>query len=358
MRRPLGWLCLLLAISITWLGQALAGDEALVEEVLQDVEAGDLAHARALVDLADAEDSTTHHRCELLTWIVDLAELQRGLRPRDEVLAKGRALRVEPSDLPLLRRSQRALGSGRSYLDPQVRAAYHAIAPTLSPEMLFVLTRDPERRVRRLAVSALAEQLAPLRAGVSAGGCLTPAEQLRLADPAQLQILIDRLSDRTGDRTDRIPADLAVRSPGTATALHALVLIEAAALPALQEQQDREGVAATIAAIHSAVANRLRRFPESTWFCAEGDHARAHGVALEHCGRQLPGAARFCPKCGDEVRTVCATCGELVRSGSQFCPSCGGAASDPSGSCVRCGAAAPPKSGFCPQCGLDLQQGE
>ena len=343
--------CLLLVLGFT-LGPALALDEALVADVLAEIESGDLVHARELLETAEARDP-------LLEWVLLVAEQHAGLTPRQAVLDRGRELAIQPADLPFLRRAPRARGTARSYLEPQVREAYHAVGPTLPTETLMALSRDPERRVRRLAVSGLAEQLGLLRAQVDRGVCLEPKQQRAMSDPTLIQLLIDRLSDRDG-HTDRIPADMAVRSAGSASAMHALVLIEAAALPALEEQRDRDGATGAIAAIHSAVAERLRRYPRSTWFCADGDHGRTHGLALLHCGRPLPESARYCPVCGDQVRETCAACGELLGVGQDFCPKCGSASEGEVNVpvCDQCGVAIPPQSGFCPTCGHDLRRTE
>jgi len=41
------------------------------------------------------------------------------------------------------------------------------------------------------------------------------------------------------------------------------------------------------------------------------------------CGHEVKSRYRFCPACGDELRTVCAACGELMETNWKSCPHCG-----------------------------------
>ncbi|MCA8923576.1 MAG: hypothetical protein KDD82_17295 [Planctomycetes bacterium] len=177
--------------------------------------------------------------------------------------ARALAARVEPSDLALLRDVQASVGPRGAYFEVLIDAAYAAVERAEPPQLLE-LSASADPQTRGLAVAAIASWLAPLRARVTQGGWLEPDEQDAVRDADLIEALIARLGERAS-ALDRVPPELAVRVPRSATAYHALLLIEEPALPGLREADAVPGARATIAAIQSAVDLRQRRFPGSTW---------------------------------------------------------------------------------------------
>lgn len=301
--------------------------------------------AAVLLLAADAVDAVALQEDVLLERLVARAE-QLGARSH-------------PADLPLLRGVEAALGEARHVVAPVIRGAYRAIDARLPRgELLRLASQQEDPRARDAAVAAIARRAAALRAKVLDGGSLTAEEQADLADPALVALLIERLADRPGGgATDRLPADAVASGAGTATALHALTSVEAAALPALEEAAaaGRPGAREALEAVEAAVARRLRRHPGSTWCSATGEppHAAPRAPCPAPCGRPVPTTALFCPSCGARVRVVCVTCGALTPAGSTHCSSCGARAADAVGpACARCRAALPRDAGrYCTRCG-------
>ncbi len=58
-------------------------------------------------------------------------------------------------------------------------------------------------------------------------------------------------------------------------------------------------------------------------------------MRCENCGNENPEGAKFCIKCGKELKTpqpaVCPNCGTQVTPGTFFCPSCGTSVTAPDG---------------------------
>lgn len=352
-------------IALTLLGAASArpGFDAAEDEVLARIEARDLPGARAgivaLRALAGPGESHRGRRAELLDLGVALAG--EGA-PGAGALAWIERMRgrVEPRDLHLLRELEHALGvSGAVYLAPLRRAARTGVGPRQPRSLLLELAKDDDPELRRLAVSALATQVLPFRARVLAGEDLGPAEQRALASRELIEVLVARLADRpAAGATDHLPADLAATSPGVATALHALVLVEAPALDVLREDLNRPGAREAIAAIESAIALRLRRHPQSTWCSARGDTPR-EGPTRATCGecaRPIPAAAKFCPSCGARARVPCPTCLASLDVNAEGCGECGASSHPPHAvTCKGCKAVVRVPGKFCPECGGELR---
>lgn len=346
--------------------------------VLEHVAAGELVAARAAILKLrpGALDSARARRVDLLELAVALSEAdQSGEAPaREAVRARLDRMseRVDPRDLQLLRALTRALGApGQVYFTSLLRAARAQVGPRQPRSVLLELTRDPDPELRRLAVSALAGQLAPIRARVNAGDELGPAEQRALSNPELIRALIERLGDRVSGPgesagvTDDIPADLAAAAPGVASALHALVLVEAPALPALRQEATRStGARQAIAAIESAIAVRLGRYPRSTWCSAQGAPPREAVAARRPCPAcqtPLPASARYCPACGARARQGCPACHQLLDPGATFCPGCGASATPPPApgagarTCPACRAELRTPGRYCPECGAEVR---
>lgn len=362
-------LVLVLAPLLAALG-APGGVEPAEQAVLDHLTAGEMVAARAAAQglRPGANDSTRARRVDLLELAVALAEADAASDPaRVKPIVLGRverlAERVEARDLPLLRATARALGApGQVYLTPLLRAARAGIGPRQPRSLLLELSRDADPELRRLAVSALAAQLAPFRARVSAGEDLGPSEQRALSNPELIRALVERLSDRAASgATDQLAADLAASTPGAATALHALVLVEAPALPALRAEAGRSPAARqAIAAIESAIVVRLSRYPRSTWCSAQGAPPRevaASRQACPGCQAALPPSARYCPSCGQRARHGCPACHTLLEPGATWCASCGASAqADPRASaCPVCRAALRTRGRYCPECGAEVR---
>lgn len=49
----------------------------------------------------------------------------------------------------------------------------------------------------------------------------------------------------------------------------------------------------------------------------------AESVACPSCGAANDKSAKFCTKCGAQLKIKCPSCGEFVRVGSKFCTNCG-----------------------------------
>lgn len=354
-------------VLVLLLAQAAAASDAEAE-ALRALAAGDGAAARrAVAGLGgrapgSAEAEAAARRAAALLLAIDAVDaLEReDARALGALLERAERLaaRAVPADLPLLRDVERAAGEARLVVAPLLQGAYRAIDPRRPREELLRLAGDDDPRARDLAVGALAERLAALRAKVLAGGALDAAEQADVADPALVHLLIERLADRPGrGATDRLPADAAALGAGTSTALHALASIEAAALPALEEavRAGRPGAREALAAAHAAVAQRLRRHPGSTWCSAAGAPpiTAATAPCPAPCAREVPTSAQHCPACGARVRAVCTTCGALTSAALAHCTSCGARAGDEAGvPCGGCRAALPRAARACTRCGL------
>jgi hypothetical protein len=48
-----------------------------------------------------------------------------------------------------------------------------------------------------------------------------------------------------------------------------------------------------------------------------------HDTKCPVCGHEVKPHYRFCPACGNELRTVCPACGELMETNWKSCPHCG-----------------------------------
>ena len=74
-----------------------------------------------------------------------------------------------------------------------------------------------------------------------------------------------------------------------------------------------------------------------------------------YCGSPTPYDARFCPKCGRQLKRFCHHCGLETRGHVQnFCQRCGGrldAPPSPKKYCVHCGSVVPYRAAYCPSCG-------
>ncbi|MCO5170412.1 MAG: zinc ribbon domain-containing protein [Planctomycetes bacterium] len=336
-------------------------------EALRALAAGDgVAARRAVARLGglapgSPEAEAAARRAATLLLAIDAADAlaREDARALGALLERAERLaaRCVPADLPLLRAVERSLGEARLVVGPLLQAAYRAIDARRPRAELLALAEDDDPRARDLAVGALAERLAALRARVLAGGSLDAAEQADVADPALVRLLIERLAERPGGgATDRLPADAAAVGAGTSTALHALASIEAAALPALEEaaRAGRPGAEEALAAAHAAVAQRLRRHPGSTWCSATGAPpiTAATAPCPAPCARDVPTSAQFCPACGARVRVVCTTCGALTSAARAHCTSCGARAGDEAVTpCARCRASLPRGARACTRCG-------
>lgn len=362
--RALALLCLLVATPAL----AAPGLDPTEAEAVRALEQGDGSLARRVVaerlggrERGSPEALEAARRAAVLLLAADALEARASaaaLAPLFE-RAERMAPRSRPGDLPLLRALDPALGAARPVLSPLVRGAYEAIGPDLARSELLQLAEDPDDpRARELAVCALAELLAGLREKVLAGRTLDPAEQAAVSDPAQLEVLIDRLADRAGGgATDDIPAGALAGGRGVATALHALANVDAAALPALERavREGRPGAREALEAVQTFVAQRLRRLPGSTWCSAQGTPPRAITPAPcpGPCAREVPPSAMFCPACGARVRVTCTTCGATTPSSSTHCSSCGARQGEARhlSACGKCRAELPHDAQFCARCG-------
>ena len=245
-----------LVLVCAWSARA---SDVLTADVLALLSRGEAVQARELLAEADALPPRTRSLLDYACSLVESPNATPALGVQGEVLAAA----AEPDEADLLRSIQAALGPRGAYLDALVDASYAAVARAGRDELLRLCSSgDP--RTRRVAVAAIGSWLAPLRARVSAGGHLEPAELSAVEDAALIEGLIARLPERAV-ALDRIPPELAVEVPQGATAFHALVLIEEPALPALHAAYPAEGTEVTIAAITSAIDLRRRRFPGSSW---------------------------------------------------------------------------------------------
>jgi len=349
------------AVLLATAAPGVAGEAT--RDVLELVRAGELEAAGERLAAARAEERLPPREADLLAYGLRVAG--RGEAGAAALVEDGRALAraARPEDLALLRELDAAVGARRNYLEPLRRAAYRAIDPDLARGRLLRVARDADDpRAARLAVSALAAQLRPLRRRVDEGGSLSADEQRALASPDLVDVLVARLEPPGPG--DRLPARMAARTPGAATARHALALVEAPALRALEAAvaAGRPGAAAAKAAVEAEVASRLERWPDSHWACARGEARLTVLTALRcppPCGELVPPGARFCPTCGVEVRRPCPACGELLAPGSHQCAACG-AGELPPGlglTCAGCGAVTAAPAAFCPHCGGPLGDG-
>jgi membrane protease subunit (stomatin/prohibitin family) len=76
-------------------------------------------------------------------------------------------------------------------------------------------------------------------------------------------------------------------------------------------------------------------------------------LLCQHCGKDHPVNAKFCPHCGQVAQSVlkiCSKCQAEVPGSAKFCPSCGAALVVPE-NCSKCGAKLAANAKFCGECG-------
>lgn len=47
-------------------------------------------------------------------------------------------------------------------------------------------------------------------------------------------------------------------------------------------------------------------------------------IKCPSCSAMIPSTSKFCPECGQQIKTFCSSCGTKVAPGTKFCPECGG----------------------------------
>jgi hypothetical protein len=268
-------------------------------------------------------------------------------------LAQERAL---PEDLGIIRELGAASERAAPYARLVARAATAKIDAGTDRHALTMFLKGDDEDARRRAIAAIGERLSRIRAKVDSGGDLDFLEQAELADPALIDALVDELAYRQAV-TDVLAHDLAANA--TPSPLHALALIEAPAIPALEAGKRRgaQGADEAIAAILEASRERIRHHPSSTWSSARGALPQVcpDAVPCPACKKPLPVAARFCPGCGAGAPGVaCVRCGQ--RSVTEICPRCGGVVSAKASprTCVTCNEPIGAGDRFCRRCGTSI----
>ena len=264
--------------------------------------------------------------------------------------------RARPEDLGFLRSVASSSTRAAPYARALARDACSRIDASTESRTLVAFLRGDDADARRRAAAAIGDRLAQLRSKVAAGGELDAIEQAELADPLLIATLVEDLaSPRQG--ADALAHDLAASA--AASSLHALALVEAPAIPALEAAKRRglTGAGEALTAIRQAAEERLQRHPSSTWSSARGAMPRIlpDAVPCTGCQKPLPEGARFCPACGSSAPGVpCPRCGEAVLG--DICPRCGGASSAKvaSRTCEKCGEASGASDRFCRRCGATL----
>jgi RNA polymerase subunit RPABC4/transcription elongation factor Spt4 len=260
--------------------------------------------------------------------------------------------RVQIEDLPLLRALAEASSRAMPYARAIARRGYARIDATVGPRVLVSLLEGEDDEAKHRALAAVGERLAVLRARVEAGGELGPAEQAELADPDLTAALVGCLTSPSAK--DLLPHDLGAQA--SPSAVHALALVEAPAIPALEAavRRGRRGAEEALAAVRGAALERCRRHPRSTWSSASGSLPSfvPGAIACPACKHLLPDGARFCPVCSAATPgAACARCGQLSQG--DICPRCGGL----SGAAAK--AAGPAAEGVvCEKCGEHVAAGD
>lgn len=201
--------------------------------------------------------------CKLVTAFsyLEKYELYRNKGDKEQAKAHLSILEVDvgPKDVRTIEKFLNVAGNqnGNKQAAKLLEKAFKNAKTTPEDVMTIVGFLDPDkgREANGIALDALIDRLKPVREYVSKGGTM-PADMRKLfADDDLIRPVVALLGEK--------------KLAGDAAKL--CEIIEEPTLPRLEESEVTKGVSDAIVKVKKAIAKRVKKYSESTWYAASGE---------------------------------------------------------------------------------------